>query len=156
MAVAPSTTRCTRSSAASPRSTRSRRPRTAAAGASGPPRKGVRRLLGRIVVDTRPLKIPAYRRLWSSTAVTAVGSQLTAVAVPKQVFDLTGSSGYVGLTGAVALVPLLVFGLWGGAVADAVDRRKLLLFGNTGIAAVSALLWLQAWLNVGSVWVVLV
>jgi len=115
----------------------------------------VRRLLGRIVVDTRPLKIPAYRRLWSSTAVTAVGSQLTAVAVPKQVFDLTGSSGYVGLTGAVALVPLLVFGLWGGAVADAVDRRKLLLVTNVGVTLTSAMLWLQAFAGVGSVWLVL-
>ncbi|OZM70581.1 MFS transporter [Amycolatopsis antarctica] len=119
-------------------------------------RGGARKVLGSIVVDTRPLKIPAYRRLWVSTAVTTVGSQLTAVAVPKQVFDLTGSSGFVGLTGAVALVPLIVFGLWGGAIADTVDRRKLLLVTNIGIAVVSALLWLQAFLDVGSVWLVLV
>jgi MFS family permease len=114
-----------------------------------------RKRFGSVVVDTRPLKVPAFRRLWIGTAVTAVGSQLTTVAVPKQVFDLTGSSGWVGLTGAVALVPLLVFGLWGGAIADTVDRRKLLLVGNTGIAVVSALLWLQAWLSIGSVWLVL-
>ncbi|PKV93810.1 putative MFS family arabinose efflux permease [Amycolatopsis echigonensis] len=120
-----------------------------------PPRNGARKLLGRIVVDTRPLKIPAFRRLWMSTAVTAVGSQLTAVAVPKQVFDITGSSGYVGLTGAVALVPLLVFGLWGGAIADAVDRRKLLLVTNVGVAITSALLWLQAFTGMHSVWLVL-
>ncbi|MCU1684912.1 MAG: major facilitator transporter [Amycolatopsis sp.] len=107
------------------------------------------------MVDTRPLKIPAYRRLWVSTAVTAIGSQLTAVAVPKQVYDLTGSSGFVGLTGAVALVPLLVFGLWGGAIADTVDRRKLLLVTNTGIALTSAMLWVQALVGVGSVWLVL-
>jgi MFS family permease len=119
------------------------------------PRKGARKVLGSIVVDTRPLKIPAYRRLWVSTAITAVGSQLTAVAVPKQVFDLTGSSGFVGLTGAVALVPLLVFGLWGGAIADTVDRRKLLLVTNTGVAATSAGLWLQALLGAHSVWLVL-
>jgi MFS family permease len=112
-------------------------------------------VLGSIVVDTRPLKIPAYRRLWVSTAITAVGSQLTAVAVPKQVFDITGSSGFVGLTGAVALVPLLVFGLWGGAIADTVDRRKLLLVTNTGVAVTSAALWLQAFLGLNSVWLVL-
>jgi MFS family permease len=106
-------------------------------------------------VDTRPLRVPAFRRLWISTAVTAIGSQLTIVAVPKQVYDLTGSSAYVGLTGAVALVPLLVFGLWGGAVADTVDRRKLLLVTNTGIAATSVLLWAQAYFAVNSVWVVL-
>ncbi len=120
-----------------------------------PPRSGIRGLLGRIVVDTRPLKIPAFRRLWLSTVVTAVGTQLTAVAVPKQVFDLTGSSAYVGLSGLVALVPLLVFGLWGGAIADAVDRRKLLFVTNVGVAITSALLWLQAFLNFGSVWLVL-
>ncbi|MTD56625.1 MFS transporter [Amycolatopsis pithecellobii] len=114
-----------------------------------------RKRFGNIVIDVQPLRVPAFRRLWIGTAVTAIGSQLTTVAVPKQVFDLTGSSGWVGLTGAVALVPLLVFGLWGGAIADAVDRRKLLLVGNAGIAVVSALLWLQAWLHVGSVWLVL-
>ncbi|UJW36549.1 MFS transporter [Saccharothrix sp. AJ9571] len=106
-------------------------------------------------MDTRPLRIPAFRRLWLTTVVTAIGSQLTAVAVPKQVFDLTGSSGWVGLTGAVALVPLLVFGLWGGAIADTVDRRKLLMVTNTGIAVTAALLWAQAFFAVNSVWVVL-
>lgn len=111
--------------------------------------------VGSLAVDIRPLRIPAYRRLWVSTAVTAVGTQLTAVAVPKQVFDITGSSGYVGLTGAVALVPLLVFGLWGGAIADTVDRRTLLLVTNAGIAVVSALFWIQALAGLDSVWVVL-
>ncbi|HEV8559098.1 MAG TPA: MFS transporter, partial [Actinophytocola sp.] len=113
-----------------------------------------RGVLGRIVIDTRPLRIPQYRRLWSSSAVIAVGSQLTAVAVPKQVYDLTHSSGYVGLTGAVGLISLIVFGLWGGAIADAVDRRLLLVVTGIGVAAVSALLWVQAFTGLGSVWVV--
>lgn len=107
------------------------------------------------VIDTRPLRIPAYRRLWLSTIVTAVGSQLTAVAVPKQVFDLTGSSAWVGVAAGVALVPLLIFGVWGGAIADTRDRRKLLIGTNTGIAVASVLLWLQAALNVGSVWLII-
>ncbi|GAA3432479.1 MFS transporter [Kutzneria kofuensis] len=126
---------------------------TAADTTSAPPRRG---LLAKLVLDTRPLKVLAYRRLWLSTVITAIGSQLTAVAVPKQVYDLTGSSAYVGVAGAVALVPLLVFGLWGGAVADVMDRRKLLLITNTGIAVVSVLLWLQALTAMGSVTVVLV
>ncbi|WP_253777998.1 MFS transporter [Goodfellowiella coeruleoviolacea] len=108
-----------------------------------------------MVMDTRPLRVLPYRRLWVSTAITAVGSQLTAVAVPKQVYDITGSSAYVGLAGAVALVPLLVFGLWGGAIADAVDRRKLLLVTNTGIAVTSILLWVQAAVGLNSVWAIL-
>ncbi|SDD28513.1 MFS transporter [Actinokineospora iranica] len=115
-----------------------------------------RRLLGKAVIDTRPLRIRDFRRLWLTTAVTAVGSQLTAVAVPKQIYDLTGSSGYVGLTGAVGLVPLLVFGLWGGAIADAFDRRTVLLVSNLGVAVASGLLWLQAFLHFDSVALILV
>ncbi|NUT48060.1 MAG: MFS transporter [Saccharothrix sp.] len=115
----------------------------------------MRRALGKIAIDTRPLKVVAYRRLWLSTVVTAIGSQLTAVAVPKQVYDLTGSSGWVGVAAGVALVPLLVFGLYGGAIADVVDRRKLLVVTNTGIAVTSVLLWAQAALHADSVWLVI-
>ncbi|GLZ42601.1 MFS transporter [Actinokineospora sp. NBRC 105648] len=115
-----------------------------------------RGILGKVVIDTRPLRIRDYRRMWLSTVVTAVGSQLTAVAVPKQVYDLTGSSGWVGLTGAVGLVPLLVFGLWGGAIADAIDRRKVMFISNLGVATTSGLLWLQAFTGLDSVAVVLV
>lgn len=60
-----------------------------------------------------------------------IGAQLSVVAVPTQVYQLTGSSARVGLTGLFGLVPLVVFGLWGGAIADAVDRRVLLtVFGD--------------------------
>src|SRR5436190_21872856 len=90
----------------------------AAEDAPAPPRRGWRRW----AMDTRPLRIPAYRRLWSSTIVTAVGSQLTAVAVPKQVYDITGSSAWVGAASLAGLLPLIVFALWGGAVADSMDR----------------------------------
>ncbi|MCZ9342232.1 MFS transporter, partial [Streptomyces sp. TRM76130] len=104
------------------------------------PRRGWRRW----AMDTRPLRRPAFRRLWVSTIVTAVGSQLTAVAVPKQIYDITGSSAWVGAASLAGLVPLVVFALWGGAVADAMDRRKLLLFTNSGIAVTSLLFWAQA------------
>lgn len=107
-------------------------------------------------MDTRPLRVLPFRRLWAATAVTSIGSQLTAVAVPKQVYDITNSSGWVGIAGAVALVPLLVFGLWGGAIADTVDRRTLLLWTNIGIALMSLLLWIQAAAGLNSVAVVLV
>ncbi len=128
-------------------------PEDLAAGGSGPGGNGRRRFdIRRIVVDTRPLAVPAYRRLWTSTIVTSVGSQLTAVAVPKQIYDITGSSAYVGLSGLVALVPLVVFALWGGSIADTVDRRKLLLVTNSGIAITSLLLWAQAAAGVQSVW----
>ena len=82
-----------------------------------PRRRGRRRW----AMDTRPLRRPAYRRLWGSTIVTAVGSQLTAVAVPKQIYDITGSSAWVGAASLAGLVPLIVFALWGGAIADTMD-----------------------------------
>ncbi|MFC8677770.1 MFS transporter [Streptomyces griseorubiginosus] len=115
-------------------------PQTPLADTAPPPRRGWRRW----AMDTRPLRIPAYRRLWSSTIVTAVGSQLTAVAVPKQIYDITGSSAWVGAASMAGLLPLIVFALWGGAVADTMDRRKLLLITNSGIAVTSVLFWLQA------------
>jgi MFS family permease len=65
--------------------------------------------------------------LWLGNSLGFIGFQLTAVAVPVQVYELTGSSFWVGMLGLVGLVPLVLFGLWGGAVADAVDRRVLLL-----------------------------
>ncbi|MFD3837897.1 MFS transporter, partial [Streptomyces sp. NPDC058642] len=104
----------------------------------------------------RPLRRPAYRRLWASTIVTAVGSQLTAVAVPKQIYDITGSSAWVGYASLAGLLPLMVFALWGGAIADSVDRRKLLLVTNTGIAVTSLLFWIQAVAGVESVAVLMV
>ncbi|MFD8235557.1 MFS transporter [Streptomyces sp. NPDC059696] len=111
------------------------------------PRRGRRRW----AMDTRPLRRPAYRRLWGSTAVTAVGSQLTAVAVPKQIYDITGSSAWVGAASLAGLVPLIVFALWGGAIADTMDRRTLLLITNSGIAVTSLLFWLQAFVDLASV-----
>ena len=109
-----------------------------------------------VLADTSPLQTPAYRRLWLAGIVTVVGAQLTVVAVPLQVYSLTRSSAYVGLTGVFALVPLVVFGLWGGALADAVDRRTLLLVSTVGIGATSLAFWAQAAAGVDSVWLVLV
>ncbi|MCX4767571.1 MFS transporter [Streptomyces sp. NBC_01275] len=121
-------------------------------GPQGRARRGWRRW----AMDTRPLRRPAFRRLWSSTIVTAVGSQLTAVAVPKQIYDITGSSAWVGYASLAGLVPMVLFALWGGAVADTVDRRKLLLVTNSGIAVTSVLFWLQAVSGLDSVAVLMV
>lgn len=109
-----------------------------------------------LFADTTPLRTPAFRRLWTAGVVTVVGAQLSVVAVPTQLYQLTGSSAYVGLSGLFGLVPLVVFGLWGGAIADAVDRRALLVVSGIGIAATSALLGITAVTGVGGVWSVLV
>ncbi len=108
-----------------------------------------------VLADTRPLRNADFRRLWTANIVTVVGAQLTVVAVPAQIYTLTGSSAYVGLTGVFGLVPLIVFGLWGGALADVIDRRTLLVVTTLGLIGTSALFWLQAWSGMANVWVLL-
>jgi MFS family permease len=100
-------------------------------------------------IDTTPLRNRHFRRLFWGVAATMLGQQMTLVAVPFQVYALTGSSLLVGVTSIVALVPLIVFGLLGGAIADAMDRRRLLLITSVGAAVTSALLALQALLPGG-------
>ena len=111
--------------------------------------------LRRIGPDTRPLKIPAYRRLFLGQVTTVIGAMLTTVAVQQQIYDITGSSAWVGIASLVALVPLVVFGLLGGAIADTYDRRKLLMITSVGIALTSIGLWIGALAASESVWVVL-
>lgn len=109
----------------------------------------------RFLADTRPLKVPDYRRLWTANIITVIGAQLTVVAVPAQIYADTGSSAYVGLTGVFGLVPLIVFGLYGGALADVFDRRTLLMVTTTGLIVTSALFWLQAFAGNTNVWLLL-
>ncbi|MBE7160393.1 MAG: MFS transporter [Williamsia herbipolensis] len=111
--------------------------------------------MARLLADTAPLRSPQFRRLWSANIVTVIGAQLTVVAVPAQIYSVTGSSAYVGLAGLFGLVPLVVFGLWGGAVADVVDRRILLIITTLGLIGCSALFWLQAAVGLDNVWVIL-
>ncbi len=116
--------------------------------------RGRRSALHRIGPDLRPLQVPAYRRLFFGQVVTVIGAVLTTVAVQQQIFDITQSSAWVGFASLVALVPLIAFGLLGGAIADTYDRRKLLMITSMGIAASSIGLWIAALTGAGSVWVV--
>lgn len=106
--------------------------------------------------DTRPLRNDHFRRLWTANIITVIGAQLTVVAVPAQIYAITRNSAYVGLTGLFGLVPLIIFGLWGGALADAFDRRKILLVSTFGIIATSALFWLNALAGFTNVWAILI
>ena len=118
-----------------------------------PPARGSR--LSRIGPDTRPLSVPAYRRLFLGQVTTVIGAALTAVAVQQQIYDITGSSAWVGIASLVALVPLVVFGLIGGAIADTYDRRILLMITSVGIALTSIGLWATALISTSSVWPVM-
>lgn len=109
----------------------------------------------RILADTRPLQNVYFRRLWTANIVTVIGAQLTIVAVPAQIYAITGSSAYVGLSGVFGLVPLVVFGLWGGALADTFDRRRILVVTTLGLILTSVAFWLQAAAGADNVWLLL-
>jgi MFS family permease len=114
-----------------------------------PGRVGV---VGWLAVDTRPLRHRDFRNLWLGQAVSGVGAAISMVAVPYQVYALTHSTALVGLLGLAALVPLLVVPLVGGAVADATDRRSLLLRTEAGMAAIAVLFLVNASLDRPRVW----
>ena len=98
-----------------------------------------------VAVDVTPLRTSRdFRLLWTGELVSETGSQIALVAIYVQVFALTGSVAAVGLVGLVQLVPLAFAALLGGPVIDAHDRRRLLLIGQCGQAAGSALLLLGA------------
>src|SRR3954465_7069551 len=79
----------------------------------------------RIAADTTPLKESAdYRRWWLGYSLSFTGTQLTQFAIPLQVYAITKSSFYVGLVGLAVVGPLVVMGLLGGAIADAVDPPR--------------------------------
>jgi MFS family permease len=126
---------------------------------TSPPRTGRRRLPGwlrTVLTDIRPLQAsPAYRRLFVGNTVAQLGQQMTNVAVAIQVYALTQSSFYVGLVGVFGLGPLVVLGLYGGSISDAVDRRTLALVASAGLWVVSIALAVQAFVGLGSVWFLL-
>lgn len=111
-------------------------------------------MLRAVVTDVRPLRASRdYRRLFLGSAVAQLGQQMTAVAIAIQIYALTESSFAVGLVGVFSVGPLIAFGLYGGAIADAMDRRTLSLIASIGLWSISLLLAAQAFLGNTSVWV---
>ncbi|MGH2998527.1 MAG: MFS transporter, partial [Gaiellaceae bacterium] len=93
----------------------------------------------RLAVDVGPLRdSPGFRRLWIGQSIAYVAWRMMLVLVPVQVYRLTGSTLDVGLVALVQFVPLVVFTIIGGALADTRDRRRLLLGSTVGIAVASA------------------
>lgn len=96
-------------------------------------------------IDVTPLRDNRdFRLLFIASTISFFGSMATYVALPFQMAQLTGSYVSVGLIGAIELGPLIVFGLYGGVLADRVDRRKLVLASELGCVAVASLLVLNA------------
>ena len=110
-------------------------------------------LASRLLTDVTPLReSPQFRRLWAGTTLSAVGGAFTMFALPLQVYDITRSPFAVGALGIVSLVPTLAAGLLGGALADARDRRTLVLLTTFGQTAISAALAAQAFAGLSALW----
>jgi MFS family permease len=107
----------------------------------------------RLRADLTPLRTSRdFRRLYASRTVIALGTQATEVALLVQAKQLTGSTVAVGLIGAVELLPLVVFGLYGGLLADRFDRRRLILACEVALGCCAALLMLNALARHPAVW----
>ena len=119
-----------------------------------PSKKAERRgLLAALTIDIGPLRRHRdYRLLYLGQFVSFLGTMMTNVALPYQIYALTHSSLAVGLLGLAELIPLLTTAFIGGALADALDRRKLLLFSEAGLTVCSALLVVNASLASPRIW----
>jgi MFS family permease len=117
--------------------------------------RGLRAALRRHAVDTRPVRITDYRRLLVGQGTAFIGSMVTQVAVPVEVYSISHSSLLVGLVGFVGLLPLVVFGLYGGAIADAVDRGRLYFWSSVGTWLVTIALLVQTLIGLHNIPVIL-
>ena len=102
-----------------------------------------------LLIDTTPLRTsPAFRRFFVGRAVSGLGGQVSVVAVMYQVWESTHSPFWSGSVALVQLVPMLTIGLWGGSVADRVDRRSILIATTIVQLALALMLVAQAlWLG---------
>src|SRR6478672_6002746 len=107
-------------------------------------------------VDTQPLRHRDFRNLWIGQSISTLGGEIGTVAVPYQVYKLTGSTALVGLLGLASLIPLLVVPLIGGAIADALDRRTVILWSELGMAGITGLFLLNSLLPHPQVWALFV
>jgi MFS family permease len=116
-------------------------------------RRGLRQRAARFALDITPLRqYPAFRRLWFGQGISFVGTEIAEVALAYQVYQLTGSTLAVGLISLTHLVPLLTLTVIGGAIADAVDRSRLMLVQQLGMLVGSLGLALNASLAHPRVW----
>lgn len=114
----------------------------------------IRRVLRIAVVDVSPLRHRDFRLLWLGGGVSLFGTMIRAVAIPYQIYHLTQSSLAVGLLGLVEIVPILGLAFLGGALADAHDRRRLVLATEIAFMVASAALLGNALLQHPQIWLI--
>jgi MFS family permease len=110
--------------------------------------------MNKLLLDPAPLRESAdFRRLWIGQALSGIGGQMTVFAVALQVYLLTGSTVAVGVIGLCVAIPTLTITLFGGALGDAYDRRRIVLLTGSGQILVSALFAVQAFAGWDHLWV---
>ena len=108
-------------------------------------------------MDVSPLReLSAFRHLWLSSIITRFGSMVTYVAAPYQIKELTGSYVAVGLVGVLEIIPLVIFGLYGGTLADRADRKRVVLATEFGLMISVLLLAINSHVGSPRVWVIYV
>src|SRR4051812_42441621 len=120
-------------------------PRATATGPAAAGMTAARGGLRRFFLDTAPLRLDRdFRWLWTGQAINGIGSQITRLALPYQVYVLTGSTLAIAALTLFQLIPILIFSLGAGSIADAVDRRRMLRITQIGLMACSATLAILA------------
>jgi MFS family permease len=121
------------------------------------PRRSLAHRIAALRVDVTPLRTSRdFRLLFTAGTVFYLGAMVSYVALPYQIYQLTGSNFAVGAMALVELVPLVVFGLYGGALADHVDRRRMLILCGAAQVVLTAGLLANALLDDPSVWAIYV
>ena len=113
--------------------------------------------MSKFAIDISPLKkYPDFRNLWASGLISYLGSMVTYVAIPFQIKELTNSYVAVGIVGAIEIIPLILFGLYGGVLADYVDRKKMVWATEAAALVLSGILLLNSLSSEPKVWVIYV
>jgi MFS family permease len=103
-------------------------------------------------IDLRPLRTPAFARMWAGSTLSGLGGQMTVVAVMLQVYEITHDSFAVAMIAFAGLVPMMIAGLYGGMLADAFDRRVVALAAATVTFASTTVLAALTWAHLETVW----
>ncbi|MFM8529412.1 MAG: MFS transporter, partial [Ilumatobacteraceae bacterium] len=110
-----------------------------------------------LALDLSPLRdLRDFRLLFSSGLITGLGSFATYVSMPFQIAEITGSYVAVGVLGAVEIVPLIVFGLWGGVLADRLDRKRVVVATEIAMAVLVVVLFVNSRADSPKAWPVYV
>ena len=105
------------------------------------------------LVDLTPLRVSRpFAKLWWGMAISGIGSQLTVIAIEIQVYDITRSTFAVALVGGIALVPMIVFGLYAGMLSDAFNRRTVLIWSASISWSSTVVLAALTWTHIAIVW----